>query len=223
MRVGGESLVIVRGRDGVARAFHNVCRHRGSPLRTAESGRVRGTLSYPYHAWTYGLDGRLLAAPHMADVPGFEMPESPLFPAALASWHGFLLVSLAADPEPISESFGRYDARFAPWGLADLRTRARIEYDVAANWKLIVENYSDCYHRRAVHPELNRRSDYQNGVDDVVDGFLLGGYMWMNEPGTSLTRSGRPCAPAFPGLACGEFEKLVVAFDGEVLKALADV
>jgi Rieske 2Fe-2S family protein len=111
---------------------------------------------------------------------GFARAEYPLLRVPLATWQGFLFIALATDPEPVAAVYGRYDARFDPWGVSGLRLASRIEYDVRANWKLIVENYSDCFHCRAVHPELNRRSDYRNGSDDVVDGFLLGGYMWVN-------------------------------------------
>jgi Rieske 2Fe-2S family protein len=137
----------------------------------------------------------------MGEVPGFDRAEYPLFRVSLETWQGFLFTSLAAEPAPLAASYGRYDERFAAWGLESLRAGSRIEYDVRANWKLIVENYSDCYHCRAVHPELNRRSDYRNGSDDVVEGFLLGGYMWMNEPGARLTRSGRSCAPTLSSVA----------------------
>jgi glycine betaine catabolism A len=193
--VGGESVLIVRGRDHLTRAFHNVCRHRGSPLCTEASGCLSRSIVCPYHAWAYSLEGRLIGAPHMREVEGFDAAEQPLRPVALESWNGFLFVNLAASPEPLESLFAAFSEAVRPWGLERLRPARRIQYEVRANWKLLVENYSDCYHCRAVHPELNALSDYRNGIDDVEEGLFLGGYMWMNEEGTSLSMSGNRCGP----------------------------
>src|SRR5579864_3791871 len=100
-----ESLIVVRGPDGKVRALYNVCRHRGTRMCEAKSGRFSGAIQCPYHAWTYGLDGRLIAARNMADSPGFDKSEWPLNEAALAEWEGFLFVNLCAEPEPFESAF----------------------------------------------------------------------------------------------------------------------
>src|SRR5579859_3938293 len=105
--LAGESLIIVRGRDGVLRAFFNVCRHRGTRICTEASGQFSETIQCPYHAWTYTTDGRLIGAPHMQAVEGFDKRDYPLHEAAVAEWEGFVFVNIAQQPEP-------FDAAFAP-------------------------------------------------------------------------------------------------------------
>lgn len=190
---GGESLILVRGKDGRARAFFNVCRHRGTRVCEAESGRFAGGIQCPYHAWTYGLDGALLGAPHMADVPWFDKADHPLAPAALGEWEGFLFLNLAAAPEPLDQALSALLGRFAPWRLPELKSARQIAYDVRANWKLVFQNFSECYHCPPVHPALAKLSHYRSGANNLRDGSVLGGYMLINEKGGSLTMSGRLC------------------------------
>ena len=191
---GAESLIAVRGRDRRARAFFNVCRHRGTRICAEPSGHLAGGIQCPYHAWTYGLDGKLLGAPHMADVPWFDKADYPLHGAALAEWEGFLFLNLAPAPDPpLDQALEPLLGRFAPWRLARLKTARRIEYDVAANWKLLFQNFSECYHCPPVHPALARLSHYRSGANNLRDGGVLGGYMVINDKGGSMTTSGRMC------------------------------
>src|SRR6266852_5832994 len=119
--VAGESVIVVRGQDGAVRAFYNVCRHRGTRLCTAERGRLSETIQCPYHAWTYTLDGTLIGAPHMNEVPGFDKRDYPLHPVALAAWEGFLFINLARDPEPFAQAFAPLAGRFSRFNLASRR------------------------------------------------------------------------------------------------------
>src|SRR6266516_4929924 len=137
--IAGESLIIVRDKRDAIRGFCNVCRHRGSRLIENRNGRSQG-IQCPYHAWTYALDGRLLGAPHMDDVPGFEKADYSLHPVSLALWEGFIFVNMADSPAPLEEWFARFAGKFSRWNLPALRSARRIEYDVRANWKLIFEN-----------------------------------------------------------------------------------
>ncbi len=191
--VGDESLIVVRGKDGRIRAFFNVCRHRGTRLCEPERGRFAGGISCPYHAWTYGLDGALLGAPHMTDVPWFDRAEYPLHAAAVGEWEGFLFLNLAERPQPLEEVLRPLLGRFAPWRLGRLQTAHSIAYDVRANWKLIFQNFSECYHCPPVHPALAKLSHYRSGANNLREGGVLGGYMLINEKGGSLTTSGRLC------------------------------
>ena len=109
--VADESLVIVRGDDGALRALFNVCRHRGTRLCTQPIGTLHGTLQCPYHAWTYGLDGRLLVARNMDDVAGFDRAEYSLKTAALADWEGFVFVNVAAEAGSVRDSVQRRSQR----------------------------------------------------------------------------------------------------------------
>jgi Rieske 2Fe-2S family protein len=153
--VAGESIIVVRGPEGLG-AFLNFCRHRGSRLLRGEGVR-RDVIRCPYHGWTYGLDGKLRATPFISpdDVPpGVDG----LYEAGIADWGGFVFVR-AAGPAPrasLETQLGDARARIARYPLADLRIARTIEYDVAANWKVLLENYNECYHCGPVHPELCR-------------------------------------------------------------------
>jgi Rieske 2Fe-2S family protein len=191
--IAGESLIVVRGRDGAARAFYNVCRHRGTRLCEETQGRFSETIQCPYHAWTYTLDGTLIGAPHMSEVAGFDKRDYPLRAAALERWEGFLFLSLAREPEPFAQAFAPLAERFRRFNLAALRPARRIAYDVRANWKLVFQNYSECLHCPVIHPALARLTPYTSGANDLVEGPYLGGYMVLTRPGGSLTLSGRAC------------------------------
>ena len=197
--VAGESLIIVRDGEGRLHAHYNVCRHRGTRMCEAPRGRFGETIQCPYHAWTYALDGRLVAARHMQGTPGFDKADWPLRGAAVAEWEGFIFVNLAAEPEPFADTFAPMLGRFAAWGLPGLRRGAQIVYDVAANWKLVVENYSECYHCPLIHPELVRLSPWQSGHNDLREGPFLGGYMELNHD--SMTVDGARPRPPLGGVA----------------------
>lgn len=166
VQVGSESVLVVRGRDGALNAFLNVCRHRGAMLCTEESGIVKRHLRCPYHSWTYGLDGKLFAAPNLGtltDQAGakIDRTENGLLPVALREWLGYAWVCLDSEPPSfedevigtVTERLGDPDA-IANYAVAELSVGRRIVYDVAANWKLIVENFMECYHCTSIHPEL---------------------------------------------------------------------
>jgi phenylpropionate dioxygenase-like ring-hydroxylating dioxygenase large terminal subunit len=189
----GDSVIVVRGQDGVVRAFYNVCRHRGTRLCEAARGRFSETIQCPYHAWTYTLDGALIGAPHMQDVAGFEKRDYPLHAAAVDTWDGFLFVNLARRPEPFAAAFAPLAGRFQRFNLAALRSARRIEYDVQANWKLLFQNFSECLHCPVIHPGLAKLTPYTSGANDLFEGPFLGGYMVITREGGSLTLSGRAC------------------------------
>ncbi len=155
--VAGESLLLVRAEDGLY-AHRNFCRHRGSRLLCGE-GSIRA-IRCPYHAWAYALDGTLVASPFVepADVP----PEAKrLFRVAVDEWGGFLFVNLATGPDGVpsrslAESLGPIPERLARYPLRELRTGRSFRYEVDANWKVLLENYNECYHCAGVHPELCR-------------------------------------------------------------------
>lgn len=161
--VAGESVIVVRAPSGL-RAFYNVCPHRGAPLCSERRGHA-ASLRCPYHAWTYSLDGELLGAPMLRELRehGFEVSDAALRPVAVASWHGMLWLSLADDPGTVAAQLeGALAERFADvavfarYGLDRLVAGKTIEYDVASNWKLLVENFMECSHCASMHPELCR-------------------------------------------------------------------
>ena len=213
-KVANESLIVIRDKRGEIRGFYNVCRHRGSRLIENTNGQLSGAIQCPYHAWTYGLDGRLLGAPHMDDVPGFNKGDYPLHAVNVALWEGFIFVNLAnsgALTSILSQREGRKQdgfvsledwfaslkGKFSHWNMSILQPAKRIEYDVRANWKLMFENYSECYHCPGVHPQLQKISPYDSAENDLTEGPFLGGFMRIAK-GRSLTMSGNACA-AFVG------------------------
>lgn len=204
IEVAHESLLIVRDRDGQLNAFLNVCRHRGARLCTEPRGCLRGgVIQCPYHAWSYALDGRLIGAPNLRDVPEFDARRFGLFPVAVAEWEGLIWVNLSADPPPLEDQLvprivERLGDRaiFERYTVGKLRAAATITYDVAANWKLIVENFMECYHCAVVHPELSQ----------LVPSFRAG-YAYQHGVGATfadgvetLTLTGKRTRPLLPGL-----------------------
>jgi len=211
-QVIGESLIVIRDKTGEIHGFFNVCRHRGTRLKEDTCGHA-STIQCPYHAWTYGLDGRLVGAPHMDQVPGFDKADYSLHAVNLALWEGFIFVNLAdsgtrlrseatarqapGDFISLERWFAPLAGKFSHWNMSILQPAKRIEYDVHANWKLMFENYSECYHCPGVHPQLQKVSPYDSAENDLREGPFLGGFMKIN-PGKSLTMSGNACA-AFVG------------------------
>ena len=190
--VAGESLIVVKDQRSTIRAFYNVCRHRGARLCEEENGHA-AAIQCPYHAWTYALDGRLLGAPHMDETPGFNKTEYPLKPARRGLWEGLIFLNLGEATASLEKWFEPLNGKFSPWNPAALRSAKRLEYDVKANWKLIFQNYSECYHCLGVHPELSKISPYDSAENDLTEGPFLGGFMRIASD-KSLTMSGNACA-----------------------------
>jgi Rieske 2Fe-2S family protein len=190
--IAGESLIVVRDKGGQIRGFFNVCRHRGSRLIENRNGQSQG-IQCPYHAWTYALDGRLLGAPQMDDVPGFDKTNYSLHAVNLAVWEGFIFVNLMDSPNSLKQWFAPLAGKFSRWNLSALQSAKRVEYEVRANWKLIFQNYSECYHCAGVHPELSKISPHDSAENDLTEGPFLGGFMRINK-NKSLTMSGNACS-----------------------------
>ncbi|GAB2519067.1 Rieske 2Fe-2S family protein [Nocardiopsis aegyptia] len=161
VQIGRESVLVTRSRDGSLRAFLNICRHRGAKLCTDESGSVKRNFQCPYHAWTYGLDGKLVAAPNLTSMPDIDRTEYGLKPVHLREWLGYAWLCLAPEPPSFAdtvqadvvERLGSL-AAVDNYEVDELELGRRITYDVQANWKLIIENFMECYHCATIHPEL---------------------------------------------------------------------
>jgi glycine betaine catabolism A len=160
-QVARESILCVRGNDGQVRAFLNLCRHRGARLCPAESGAVKRSLRCAYHSWSYGLDGALTAAPNLGPMPEADRERFGLVPVASREWLGYLWVCLSREPPSFEETvIGAVTRRLGDPGAIEkyhvggLALGRRITYQVHANWKLIVENFMECYHCSSIHPEL---------------------------------------------------------------------
>src|SRR5438552_6367809 len=158
-RVGDIPVVVTRDRDGVLRAFLNVCRHRGSVL--AAGAGARETLQCPYHAWTYGLDGTLKAAPRSNREPGFDCEGISLRPASVGTWGPFLYANPDPEAVPLADILGELPELVAATGVEveQLQHHSRAESAVDANWKLVAENFLECYHCAVAHPGFSALVD----------------------------------------------------------------
>ncbi len=172
----GESVIVIRGDDGRARAFANVCRHRGSRLVDGGEGCAK-VLTCPYHAWSYARDGRLVGVPHRSEYPGLDPDALGLVPMALEEWHGFLFVTLEPGAPSVAEMMAPYEAEVAHYRLADLRAIGRVTLRPRPlNWKTIADNYSDGLHIPVGHPGLSRlfgrsyKIEAQSHVDRMEGG-----------------------------------------------------
>ncbi|HZY97377.1 MAG TPA: aromatic ring-hydroxylating dioxygenase subunit alpha [Candidatus Cybelea sp.] len=175
--VAGESVILIRDHDAL-HAHLNFCRHRGSRLLCGE-GIVRGAIRCPYHAWAYAFDGRLIASPFIAPE-AIPAEARRLHRVAVDEWGGFVFVQLSPESAEsagvtLTAQLGAIPERLARYPLAELKVSRSLTYDVAANWKVLLENYNECYHCAGVHPELCRvvpafkhhggaELDWENGI-----------------------------------------------------------
>ncbi|MGA8090140.1 MAG: aromatic ring-hydroxylating dioxygenase subunit alpha [Terracidiphilus sp.] len=161
VEIAGEPLVIVRGTDGVLRAFYNVCRHHAAAVANVPCGTVQH-LRCPYHGWTYGLDGALKGTPEFAGVCNFDRAANGLVPVRAATWEQFVFVTLDADAPELNAWLGDLPERVAPLGIGNLHFFARKTYMLSCNWKVYVDNYLDGgYHVPHLHKGLNSVLDYK--------------------------------------------------------------
>jgi phenylpropionate dioxygenase-like ring-hydroxylating dioxygenase large terminal subunit len=198
--VGGASVLLVRGKDGVLRGFHNVCRHRGHELMPCGSSASGSFIRCPYHAWVFDTQGRLHGVPptHRDDVTDTE--GLGLVPAATEERYGFVFVNVTGDAQPIDQYLAGLDPLLATYRLAELRVGTSHEYEVAANWKLLVENYHECFHCPSIHPELCTVSDPDSGTVVAGDGLWLGGTMWLRDGVETMSLDGASGGARIPGL-----------------------
>lgn len=208
----GQPLLLIRGEDGALRGFFNVCRHRAALLTDTQRGTLRGALRCPYHGWSYDLCGNLVAAPHMQGTPGFCASDYPLHPVATAVWNGLVFVNFASEPLPLGRYLAPLENAFDAWKLADWRIGWEQTYRVAANWKLLLQNFHECYHCPGVHPQLNALSPFQSAENDLTQGPILGGPMRLAEGVQTLSRDGRYCGIVPSGLS--ETQRRQVSYYG---------
>ncbi len=201
VQVGSESIIISRSRKGEVRAFFNICRHRGIKLCMEDSGDVGRAFQCPYHAWTYDLDGKLIAAPNLTKMPDIDRQEYGLKKVHLREWLGYVWVSLADEPpsfeatvlQEVVDRLGEL-ANLEHYEVEKLAVGRRIVYDVQANWKLIIENFMECYHCATIHPELTEvLPEFADGLaaqffvnhgaafGDDIKGFTIDGSEGLDE------------------------------------------
>lgn len=204
--IGTESVLLVRDRYGTLRGLLNLCRHRGARLCTDRRGALGKTIRCMYHGWSYGLDGTFVGAPYAHDLPRDAAEERNLFPVRTTEWLGYIWLNLSSSSPPLTEQmepqldrrFGRADV-LTQYTMDKLTTALTKTYDVCANWKLILENFCECYHCPTLHPELSAalpyfRTGYGTISGPVRQGARFAGHM------AGFSMSGRAAAPALPDL-----------------------
>jgi Rieske 2Fe-2S family protein len=200
VRSGREGILLVRTGDGTLRGFFNVCRHRGHELLACGVQATRTSIACPYHAWTYDLEGQLVNTPRYEAPDDFDPAAFGLVPARVEEWHGWVFVNASGDAAPLSEHMGSFDALVAPYRPERLVVGARHDYTLHANWKLAIENYHECYHCPAIHPELCAVSPPTSGEDFEITGLASGGTMDLVPDAVTMSLTGAsPIAP-LPGL-----------------------
>jgi len=158
VEVAGRSIIVCRQATGELRAYHNVCRHRGARLCDGV-GKVDRFLQCPYHGWAYDLDGNCRGTPHfttsmLASDASFDRADMGLYPARVARWAFLVFVCLDPQAPDLAEALGDLPGRLAGYPLEGFRVARRQEYSVAANWKLVAENFVEYYHLPLIHPAL---------------------------------------------------------------------
>ena len=193
-------LVVVRDNESQVRTFRNFCRHRGSHLVTNEDcGNIGQRIQCPYHAWTYDRSGQLVSAPNMDGVEDFDPADFGLIEVPTAYYGGFVWICFSPQ-QSLTDFLAPLASNFADWELERLRIAAEIRYEVRANWKLIFQNYNECYHCPMVHPTLNRLTPYKDASNDLESGAILGGPMRLAEGTQTMSQGGNLAGRILPEL-----------------------
>ncbi len=190
VELGEESVLLVRDEAGDLRAFSNVCRHRGHELAPVGDAIDVRLIRCPYHAWTYRLDGSLRAAPTFTQSPAFDMGEFPLISIGVDVLGGWVFVDLSGSAPSLASHFGNLAEIISDYEPERLVTAASHSYEVKANWKVIVENYNECYHCSNIHPELCEVTPPDSGYDHIPTGMWLGGTMDLKEHAVTMSLDG---------------------------------
>jgi Rieske 2Fe-2S family protein len=198
---GTGGVLLTRDEDGALHAFANTCRHRGHELLACGETAKRRSIICPYHSWSYRLDGGLRNAPSFRNVASFDPNEFGLVGLDVVEWHGWIFV----DPSGKSGSFAEHVAGtediLAPYQPEQLTIVARHDYELACNWKVIAENYQECYHCSTIHPELSRISPPTSGENLDLPGSWMGGWMSIIEGAETMSLTGKSGGVAIQGLS----------------------
>lgn len=196
--LNGSEIVCTRDKQKKVRVFKNVCRHRGTLLCEEPTGCFKTTMTCKYHGWKYGFDGSLVSAPNMLETPDFEKEDYGLHEIHCETWHGLIFCNAATGSsqqttndlsnflEPLNPVAARYR-------LSELKSNATICYDIDANWKLLFQNFNECYHCPSVHPQLTPLTNYRDAENDFETGPILGGPMKIRDGAKTISSDGEFC------------------------------
>jgi len=193
-------LLTVPAAGGQVRAFANTCRHRGHELLPDGKTADTRAITCPYHSWSYGLDGAVIAAPEFSDVQTFDRQDYPLVSLPLQIWHGWVFVNATGRGSSFAEHIGLLDDLVTPYAPQNLIRLARHSYEIAANWKIATENYHECYHCPLIHPELCQVSPPTSGENYDLPGAWVGGSMELAPHAVTMSLSGASDGKPIPGV-----------------------
>ncbi len=208
--IGEYGVLLTRDRQGVLRGFENACRHRGHELLPCGGSADAKAIVCPYHAWSYRFDGSLIGAPGHQEVVDFDKSRLGLKPVDVREWHGWVFVDRTGRGGSFDEHVGELEDVVARYDADSLVTPVSHEYDVAANWKVIIENYQECYHCSMIHPELCQVSPPTSGENIEREGDWVGGWMDLREGAQTMSLDGRSGGVAMARL--DEHEKRTVMY-----------
>jgi Rieske 2Fe-2S family protein len=198
---GHGSVLLTRDDDGALHAFANSCRHRGHELLGVGESVQRNTVICPYHSWTYALDGELRFASGFKRSDGFDRSAWGLAELPVAEWHGLIFVDGSAGAAgALADSLADLDKIIAPYEPERLVIAGRHRYDAAANWKILTENYHECYHCPVIHPELCKVSPPKSGENYAAQGAWVGGWMDLREGMDTMSLDGTSTGTPLRGL-----------------------
>ena len=204
--IGDESILICKESNNVLKAYYNICRHRGTRLCTKMNGQLSKSISCPYHGWTYNLRGQLIGAPNMESVKEFNKENYSLHSIPINCWEGFIFINLSDSPINFDLNFSILKNKFTDWNLESLMTLKKKTYYINCNWKLIIQNYSECYHCPIIHPNLSKITPYTSGKNDCISGNILGGYMDIKTD--SITKNKKLSGPILGNLSAENLKRV---------------
>jgi Rieske 2Fe-2S family protein len=188
--VAGEGVLLSRDETGVVRAFSNVCRHRGHELAPIGGAFDARQIRCAYHSWTYRFDGTLRTAPRFTRSDDFDTADYSLVDLGIAVYGGWVWINLTGSRPGIEDHFGNLALIAAPYETERLITAATHSYIVDANWKIVVENYNECYHCSSIHPELCEVTPPDSGYDHIPTGMWCGGTMELKPHAMTMSLDG---------------------------------
>ena len=200
-KVGDTSVLLVRQQDGTLNAFANVCRHRGHEILPCGSSTQARAITCPYHSWSYKLDGELFSAAGYGGFGNFDMADFPLRPITVEEWHGWIFLDISGLAGPLSQHVTGLEERIAQYAPERLVVQGRHEYVIQANWKIIIENYQECYHCSSIHPELCQVSPPESGENWAPSaGAWVGGWQDLRPHAITMSLDGHSDGVFIPGL-----------------------
>jgi len=208
--VGTGGVLLTRDEDGAVHAFANTCRHRGHELLACGQTAKRRSIVCPYHSWSYRLDGGLRNAPSLRNEPDFDPSSFGLVPLDVVDWHGWIFVDSSGTGGAFADHVAGAEGIIDDYHPEQLHIVARHSYELACNWKVIAENYQECYHCSTIHPELSRISPPTSGDNLDLAGMWMGGSMDLIPEADTMSLDGRSGGVAIAGLS--EVERRTVMY-----------